>query len=219
MTMNLGDIFVGAAAAFMLALTAWFFIGAQWNVKRIHDVLRWLRAGLPLLGERTTMRWLGTTGVHLGMEAANAPFKSVELMILMEPRDVVPLWLLSHLQGRRDILLVRGHLRRHARVEFDLLDKTSWSGKDALRHNIAKEWPRSTLSDGFLLASEGADATLAAQQVKAQLGRLAPNLYRIAVRRTVPHVEVYLLAPWKSGVSSTDMLKMMKEVGNLLLPP
>ena len=164
------------------------------------------------------MSWMGTTGVHLVMNAANAPFKSVEILSLMEPRDVVPLWLLSHLQGRRDIMILRGQLRRHARVEFDLLDKKSWSGKDVLRHGIAKEWSQSTLADGLLLASEGPDATMAAQQVRARLARLSPQLRRVSVRRTVPHVEVHLLAPWRSGLASADVLKALKDMADLLLP-
>ncbi len=218
MTFDLGDIFVGLAAAAALAMTAWFFIGAQWNVRRGHDALRWLRDGLPLLGERTTMRWMGTSGVHMGMSAAHAPYKSVELLLLMEPRDVVPLWLLTRLQGRRDILVVRGHLRRHARVEFDLLDRRAWSGNDALRHAVPKEWKRTTQADGLILAAEGSDAVLAAQQIKAQLGRLAPYVIRVAIRRTTPQVEIHLRSPWRSGVTSADTLKIFKEIGEGLAP-
>ena len=216
--MVLGDIFIGIAAALALAFTAWFFLGAQLNVRRAHEALRWLRDGLPLLGEKTTMNWLGTTGVDLNMNAANAPYKSVEILVLMEPRDVVPLWLLSHAQGRRDILIFRGHLRRHARVEFDLIDRKSWNGKEALRHSVPKEWTQSALPEGLLLASESPDATLMAGQMKARLGRLAPYLYHVAVRRTVPHIEVCLYLPWRSGISSSDVLNTMKDAGNLLMP-
>jgi hypothetical protein len=218
-TMSLDQIMVGLAAALALAFTAWFFLGAQWNVNRAHAGLRWLREGLPLLGPKATMRWMGTTGVTLGLNAANEPFKSAEVLFLMEPRDVIPLWLLAHfVRHRRDFMIVRGDLRRHARVEFNVLDEKSWSGKEALKNNTPREWTRTALPGGLLLAAEGPDAANAARQMLAQMGPLATRVRRVSVRRTLPHLEVHMNVPWESGVSSTDVLTIIKNSGKLLLP-
>ena len=216
--MDIGNVLIGVVVALTLGLTGWFFIAAQWNARRNHEALRWLRSGLPQVSERTSMNWMGTTGVRLDMSEAKEPFKSVEVLTLMEPRDVVPLWILSHLRGRRDVMIVRGNLRRHARVEFDLIKAGSWSGKDVLRRGIPKEWTQATLSDGMLLASEGPDATRSAQEIKARLAKLSPQLTRVSVRRTVPHIEMHLLSPWKGSQASPDVMKLFKAVGELLLP-
>lgn len=202
----------------VLGLTAWFFLAGQWNVRRHHDALRWLRSGLPLLAERTSMHWMGTTGVRLEMSAAKEPFKNVEILTLLEARDVVPLWLLSHLQGRRDVMILRSNLRRHARVEFDLIKPKTWSGKDVLQRGIPTEWIQTTHADGMLLASEGPDATRAAQEIKTRLATLWPYLTRVSVRRTVPEVEIHLLQPWASGDSAPDVIKLFRVVGDTLLP-
>lgn len=216
--MDSGNVLIVIVAGLALGVTGWFFLAAQWNARRNHDALRWLRAGLPLLAERTSMSWMGTTGVRLDMSAAREPFKSVEILTLMEPRDVVPLWILSHLQGRRDVMIVRCHLQRHARVEFDLLKPGTWSGKDVLRRGLPAEWTQTTLDGGMLLASEGPDATRAAQDIRARLNKLSPYLMRVSVRRTVPHIEIHLVQPWKSGDSSPDVLRLVKTVGERLLP-
>ena len=209
---------IGLVALLALAFTAWFFIGAQWNVKRAHAGLRWLRDGLPLLGARTSMSWMGTTRVTLVMNAANEPFKSVELLLLMEPRDVIPLWALAHARGRRDSFIFRGDLRRHDRVEFNLLDEKSWSGQEALKHATPKEWSQTTLPDGILLTAEGTDAARVARQMLANLGPLARHVRRVSVRRTAPHVEIHMVTPWLSGMSSTEIFATIKNAVKLLLP-
>ena len=213
-----GDALIAFVVVLTLGVTSWFFLAAQWNVRRNHDALRWLRAGLPVLAERTSMNWMGTTGVRLEMTHSKDPFKDVEILTLMEPRDVIPLWILAHLQGRRDVMILRGHLRRHARVEFDLIKPGTWSGNDVRRRGIPSEWSQTTLQDGMLLASEGPDATRSAQEIKSRLGRLSPYLLRVSVRRTVPHIEIHLLQPWRSGDASPDVIKLFKAVGEHLLP-
>jgi hypothetical protein len=209
--LTLDQIMIGLVALLALTFTAWFFLGAQWNVKRAHAGLRWLRDGLPLLGARTTMSWMGTTGVTLLMKAANEPFKSAELLLLLEPRDVIPLWAFAHLRGRRDFMLFRGDLRRHARVEFNVMDVTSWSGQEALKHATPKEWTRTTLAGGLLLAAEGTEAAAAARQMLADLGPLAVHVRRLSLRRTVPHIEIHMITPWLSGMSSTEMFTAIKD--------
>ncbi len=216
--MTLDQIMIGLVAALALAFTAWFFIGAQWNVKRAHAGLRWLRDGLPSLGARTTMSWIGTTEVTLLMSAANEPFKSVEMRLRMEPREVIPLWALAHARGRRDFFIFRGDLRRYARVEFNLLDEKSWSGQEALGHATPKEWSQTTLPDGILLTAEGTEAASVARQMLANLGPLAGHVRRVSVRRTVPHVEIHMVTPWLSGMSSTDMFATIKNAVKLVLP-
>lgn len=216
--MTLDQIMIGLVALLALAFTAWFFLGAQWNVKRAHAGLRWLRNGLPLLGARTTMSWMGTTGVTLVMKAANEPFKSVELLLLMEPRDVIPLWALAHARGRRDFLLFRADLRHHARVEFNLLDVKSWSGQDALKNATPKEWTQSTLAGGLLLTAEGIEAATVARQVLADLGPLAAQVRRLSVRRTVPHIEIHMITPWLSGAPSPEVFATIKNALKPLLP-
>jgi len=196
----------------------WFFVGMQINIRRAQGALRWMQDGLPLLGQKTTLRWLGTTGVDLGINAAREPFKSIEILVLQEPRDVVLLWWLAHRQGRRDMMIVRGHLRRHALVQFDLVDPKSPSGKQTLADVTPDNWERKEWAEGLVLAAESAEASSMAGQLLPYLGRVGPRLMRASVRRTVPHVEIHVTAPWGQERSAEDVFRAVKEIGQQLLP-
>lgn len=50
--------------------------------------MRWLQDGLPLVGEKTTLRWLGSSVVELKIQQAKAPFRSAEILFVLEPRDL-----------------------------------------------------------------------------------------------------------------------------------
>src|SRR3990172_3765450 len=73
----------------------WFAAGVVWNIRRGNAVLRWMQDGLPRLGEKTTLRWLGTSVVELTIHRAKAPFRQVEVLLVLTPRDVPWLWLLA----------------------------------------------------------------------------------------------------------------------------
>src|ERR1035437_6499979 len=64
----------------------WFAAGSIWNVRKGKAALRWMQGGLPLLGERTTVRWLGTTSVEMVIAKARKPFEQATLVIFLEPR-------------------------------------------------------------------------------------------------------------------------------------
>ncbi len=122
-----------------VAVVAWFAAGTIWNVRTGRALMRWMQGGLPLLGERTTVRWLGSTAVEMVIRDGKAPFAGVTLVIFLEPRDMPWMWALGRRRGRRDTLIIRGVLRRAPAVEFEALDPASWSGRDALPR-VPPEW-------------------------------------------------------------------------------
>ena len=121
-----------------VAVVAWFAAGTIWNVRKGSALMRWMQGGLPLLGERTTVRWLGSTAVEMVIRDGKAPFASVTLVIFLEPRDMPWMWALGRSRGRRDTLIIRGVLRRAPAFEFEALDPASWSGRDALATRAAR---------------------------------------------------------------------------------
>ena len=44
-----------------VGLVAWFAAGTIWNVSRGRTLMHWMQSGLPMLGRRTTVRWLGSS--------------------------------------------------------------------------------------------------------------------------------------------------------------
>ena len=95
-----------------VALVAWFAAGTIWNVRRGRMLMQWMQSGLPVLGGRTTVRWLGSSAIEMVIRDGKAPFASATLVVFLEPRDVPWMWALSRGRGRRDTLIIRGVLRR-----------------------------------------------------------------------------------------------------------
>jgi hypothetical protein len=186
------DWTVALAVALAVVFLLWFALGTQVNVSKGHRVLRWLQDGLPLLGERTTLRWYGSSAIHLNITQPKDPFREVEVMVVLEPRDVAPLWLLARLRGRRDLLIVRGRLRRPPRFEIELADPRSWTGREALgamRRSAWSELPlpiggRGAESEGLTLLYQGDEAATRASELLHRLRPLAPSVARISFRRS-----------------------------------
>ncbi len=116
-----------------VAIVAWFAAGTIWNIRRGRLLMHWMQGGLPVLGERTTVRWLGSSAVEMVIRDGKAPFASVTLVIFLEPRDMPWSWALGRARGRRDTLIIRGVLRGTPKIELEALDPASWSGREALQ--------------------------------------------------------------------------------------
>ena len=111
----------------VIAVVGWFALATQRNVRKGNDALRWLQDGLKLLGEKTNLRWLGSSVVELTIPSAKEPFRQAEVVVVLEPRDVPFLWWYYRARGRRDLLIVRGQLRRTPGFEFEALDPRCWT--------------------------------------------------------------------------------------------
>ena len=126
--------------AAIIIVLGWFALGLTWNLRKGNALLRWLQAGLPQLGERTTVRWLGTSAIELVIAKARSPFKQVTLLAVMEPRDIPWLWLISRFQHRRDVLIVRAQLQAAPPYEFDLIAPDAWSETKLAGQSAAQPW-------------------------------------------------------------------------------
>ena len=106
--------------AVVVFVVGWFAVGTHYNVRQGDHALRWLQQGLPLIGEKTTLRWLGSSVVELKIEKAKPPFRDAAVLVVLEPRDVAPLWAIARLRGRRDLFVFRATL--HQRPELEALE-------------------------------------------------------------------------------------------------
>src|SRR5919106_3023255 len=107
----------------LIAVMLIFSLGTRRNIRRGNALLVWLQDGLPLLGAKTSFRWLGSTAVVLKIERAREPFRQAEVVVVLEPRDVALLWAFARRRGRRDFVILRGWLRRAPRFELEAGDE------------------------------------------------------------------------------------------------
>jgi len=175
----------------------WFALGVVWNIRRGNAVLKWMQAGLPRLGEKTTLRWLGSSAVELVIAKARPPFRRVELVLVLEPRDVPWFWLLARLRGRRDILIVRGQLTAAPQFEYELSAPGSWSERETLRRGETRGWEAEALGEAQFrapaptrsLSRQIAPGALAAAR------KVRPTVWRLASRREYPQIELHVPLP------------------------
>ena len=207
----------GLIAAAAVALVAWFAAGTIWNVRRGRALMHWMQGGLPVLGERTTMHWLGSSAVELVIRDGKAPFAGVTLVIFLEPRDMPWMWALSRSRGRRDTLIMRGVLRRAAKVEFEALEPKSWSGRDALPR-VPPEWlVRESAATGDLAVHYANASALARADSLLALARHAGlTVRRLSVRQTEPNFQLHVALP-DQGQPARDFFEAVHSIAERAL--
>ena len=184
---------IGVAA---VAVVAWFAAGTIWNVRLGSSLMRWMQGGLPALGERTTARWLGSTAVEMVIGQGKPPFARVTVVIFLEPRDMPWMWALGRSRGRRDLLIVRGVLRRAPDLELEALDPASWSGRDALAR-LPRGWlVRQAAGAGGVAVHHAGSAALAQADELLALARDAGlAVRRLSLRRSEPNFQLHVAIP------------------------
>lgn len=211
----------GFGVVLVAAVLLWFAAGTQLNIRKAGRVMKWLQAGLPVLGPRTTLRWLGSSVAELKIVDPRAPLRAALAMIVLEPRDLSALWALSRRRGRRDFLLLRMDLIRAPRIRADLIDPRAWTARDKRRDDppFAHE---STWTDAagttVTVRSDGADIT-AVRAAWDELTRASGGAWRISVRQLVPHVEVHCLFPSLETGDARRLVSAVRDLAESLAAP
>ena len=191
--------FLPALLIVVLAVVmVWFTMGTQRNITRGNRVLTWLQEGLPALGPRTTLRWLGSSVAELRIAEPRHPYREAVVMVVLEPRDLGALWALARSRGRRDFIVLRLSLVRAPIWEADLVDPDAWTAdhrrQDDRDLDTGEPWSDAS-GRAVRIATDGrADIDM----LRGHWDRLARHTggpWRISVRSTVPHLEIHLLPP------------------------
>jgi hypothetical protein len=135
--------------------------------------------------------------VELVIAQARAPFRRVELVLVLEPRDVPWFWLLARRQGRRDMLIVRGQLVTTPPFEFDCLAPGSWSERETGGRVAVRRWESESLA-GTTFSAPVPTRPLSRELAPAALEaarRIEPTVWRLSARREFPQLELHLPLP------------------------
>jgi hypothetical protein len=215
--------------ALVVAFLIWFALGTQRNISRGNELLRWLQGGLPRLGHRTSLRWFGSSAAQLEIVDAKAPFATVQVNVVLEPRDIGWLWAWARRQGRRDFLILRATLPEPPRVEIEAGGRRGWTGSERLERLDPAAWQRTRWEDGngvvevahSLRTSE--DDVEAIHEVWSQLAESGAGVWRLSVRRKLSsHLEVHVEAPSvddAEGADSDQLVLAFHELGRLATRP
>ena len=197
----------------VIVVMGWFAIGFIYNLRRGEAVLKWMQAGLPDIGPRTTFRWLGTSVAELVIAKAKNPFRRLETLLVLAPRDVFWMMIVSAFQGRRDTLIFRAGLSSPPFLDLELADPKSWSGRAALNQVTARGWESKPYQGLQLMAPRGfldmAAATL--DRLAAPMQKLSPRYLRLSLRKNTPNLEVHVPFP---DTRNTDAVQFFGALRN-----
>ncbi len=179
-----------------------FALGTHRNVRRGHDAMAWVQEGLPLVGETTTLRWLGSSVVQLRIQNAKRPFREVEVLFVLEPRDIAPLWLLARARGRRDLFIFRSRMHKLPEFEFEAFEPTAWSARGREAQLRRQKWQPAPARDS--LVAYAPEPMPAANRLLDLAALSGCPLIRLSVQRSDPNFEVHWpLAELKKLPAST----------------
>jgi hypothetical protein len=172
-------------------LLVWYVFAAAYNCRRGVRVYRWLQPGAKSLGSITEARWIGTSGsgARLAIAKPERPFRRVEAAFLLETRELLPLWIVNRLRGRRDALILRVDLRSAPRSEVEIVPP----GDRRLR-GLQSDDKRGTwriladLPAGFQGAGRGRDVDRLVSQVGALLQSDSTSIRHVSIGLKPPHV-------------------------------
>ena len=191
--MDSQTIIVVAVAVFM----GWFGVGMIYNLRRGDKILKWMQDGLPLIGQRTTFRWLGSSVAEMGIAKAKRPFHRMDVLVVLKPRDVFWMTIIALFQRRDDILIFRAALATPPLLDLELADPKTWSGREALSKAAKRNWETTDYHGLRLMAPRGL-LNLAAEtldRLSTSMNALSPRYVRLSLRKTAPNMEVHLPFP------------------------
>ena len=108
--MDLGQTIIIGLSIF---LGLWYIIGSITNRRRGLETFRWLREALGTTGKVDEARWIGSSGsgARLTVSKANRPFQRIEVVFLLDSRELLPLWLVNLMRGKQDEMILKATLR------------------------------------------------------------------------------------------------------------
>jgi hypothetical protein len=83
---------------------------------------------------------MGTSVAELVIAQAKKPFRRLETLLVLKPRDVFWLTIQAYIQGRNDFLIFRAHLTTPPRLDLELVDPKTWSGRNMLGQVLGRNW-------------------------------------------------------------------------------
>jgi hypothetical protein len=201
-------------------IMGWFAFGVVYNLRRGDTLLKWMQNGLPKIGQRTTFRWLGTSVAELVIAHAKKPFRRLETVVVLKPRDVFWMTIIAYFQGREDLVIFRAQLNTAPLVDLELVDPKTWSGRNVLKQVLERKWESKAYQDMQLLAPKGyLDlATTILDKLAVPMQKLSPRYARFSLRRDTsrPNLEVHVPFPAYRTSDATYYFDTLRELAHAI---
>lgn len=197
----------------IIILIVGLMVGSWLNRRRSTAIGFWLQAGLATLGGQTTWRWVRgiNSGAQITIEAANQPFQRLEIGYFLLTRELPALWGIEWLRGKRDLLALRGELRRPPDCEIEIVPATGDLRRklDAAAGADPFRWQAGPA--GLAVGGRGAGAEAAARRFQALLARYGPHIRRLSLRPRRPHLLLFLNLAGPETAPAAALLRAVRQ--------
>lgn len=202
----------------VVIIMGWFAFGVIFNLRRGDALLKWMQGGLPGIGQRTTFRWLGTSVAELVIAHAKKPFRRLETLLVLKPRDVFWMTIAAHFQGREDIVIFRAQLSTAPRVDLELVDPKTWSGRNTSQQVAQRKWESKTYEGLQLMAPRGLLdlATTTIDGLAAPMQRLSSRYARFSLRRDAPNLELHVPFPAYRTSDASQYFEALRDLAHAI---
>jgi len=190
-----------------------FALGTQRNIHRGNHAMAWAQGGLPLVGEKTTVRWLGSSVLQLKIQNAKRPFREVEVLFVLEPRDIAPLWFLARTRGRRDLFIFRSRMHKLPEFEFEALEPAAWSARGREAQLRSQKWQPIPARDS--LVAYAPEPPAAASQLMSLAALAGCPLTRLSIQRRDPNFEVHWPLGELKKLPASTVFETLRKLGEL----
>ncbi len=188
-----------------------YFVGMILNRRKSIALFHWLREGTQtVLGQISDSRWIGSasSGARLAVAQAKAPFRRVEMVYLMATRELLPLFWLQRLRGRRDEFILKAILREPPTVEWELVHPGDRRAQRLLTEEGFRAGP--TLGE-WVLYHRGDLGPARRAQIQRLVQGLGGTLRGLSLRRKQPHLVARLALPADLSTPAATLLQTLAE--------
>jgi len=191
-------------------LGAWYVAGGIINRRRGVAIYQWLRAGLERVGKISEAKWIGSSGsgARLVVGKANKPFRRVEVVFLLESREIMPIWLFNRLRKKRDEMIMKANLTQIPDQEVE----TGLSGARKLndllsdRGNKLNPFSEVSAPDGFGIIRRGMLDEERLDALREFLTKYRDAVFQFSLRRQMPHLILRVYLPSLQSIPAENFL-------------
>jgi len=183
-------------------LALWYGGGHLLNRRRGQRLFRWLERGLDTLEGKREAGWLGSpaSGARVNILHADPPFRRLEITLLLANREIPVLWLLDHLRGKRDRLIIRATLRSPQHTEIMVYPT---GGRT---HQQPDSWVQQEGPHGLSVAFQGRGSASQVAALMSWLQTYGTHLQHFAWHKTDPHIHMQMDMGGLATMSSETFL-------------
>jgi hypothetical protein len=168
-------------------LVAWYVAAHLYNRRRGRRLRQWLEGQLAELGGEREAGWIGSpaSGARFNVSRTDPPFRRLEVTLLLANREIPLLWLVDHLRGRRDRIIIRGTLRSPRRGEV-------WVTSSCRSDRRGEDWTWQEGPQGLKIAFRGRNGRQLVTALSPWLAAYGAHLDRFHWQKQDPHINLQL---------------------------